>query len=123
MPRSCRLLCEFYTPYAIILWCRFHKAKAAKEREAAQCVPERDEKTHVFALSARAQKKWDELDSDQNNILDGDEVLRWNTVLKICVMLNMDEFFMTEWADRCCHLPNGCGAASDQAKTSKKLTR
>ena len=33
-----------------------------------------EEKVHVFAMSARAQKKWDELDTDHNDKLDGDEV-------------------------------------------------
>ena len=43
-----------------------------------------EEKAHVFAMSARAQKKWDELDTDRNDKLDGDEVMGRGTMFLLC---------------------------------------
>ena len=76
----------------MIVWCRFHQAKSCKESAqsgndaagANQCEADTDaqkaaeeEKAHVTALSARAQKKWDELDTNQNDQLGRDEVCTW----------------------------------------------
>ena len=47
----------------------------ADEQSAAATYTDADEeRAHVFTMSARAQKKWEELDTNQNDILDGDEV-------------------------------------------------
>ena len=75
--------------------CRFHKGQADQDKEAAQRVADaklaeaqREEvnarRAYVFAMGARAQKKWDELDVDQSDALEGDEV---PSMLYLCCVL------------------------------------
>ena len=71
------------------LWCdgRFHKGNAQRQKQRQSSTVDPDGRMPVgggeeeaeasmesiVVLSARAQKKWDELDTDQNGLLDGDE--------------------------------------------------